>query len=75
MDDNEYRRTVIKMRRHQDAWFRHHGRDDLISARQLEKTIDDENRRWLDTQKVVRPTAAPEQVNLSQGVNDETERA
>ena len=61
MDEKEYRETVIKMRSHQDAWFRKHIPSDLHEARRLEKLIDQENKRWLDAGSVRRLTDAPEQ--------------
>jgi len=59
MTDEEYRQTVIKMRAHQDAWFREHRQSDLIEARTLERLIDKENKRWLDEHSVQRPTDEP----------------
>ncbi len=64
MNEQEYRETVIKMRTHQDAWFRFHRQSDLIEAKRLEKIVDAENRRWLDLPKEVRPTEV--QANLFQ---------
>lgn len=48
MNDKEYRKTVIRLRTHQDGWFRFHNRADLIASKQLEKLIDNENKRWLE---------------------------
>ncbi len=64
MEEKEYRETVIKMRTHQEGWFRRHSQSDLIEARRLERLVDAENRRWLDLSKKVRPTEV--QVNLFQ---------
>lgn len=64
MNEQEYRETVIKMRTHQDNWFRLHKQSDLIEAKRLEKLVDIENRRWLDLPKKVRPTEV--QANLFQ---------
>lgn len=61
MNEKEYRETVIKMRDHQDAWFRLHKQSDLYEARRLEKLIDNENKRWLDAVSVRRLTDTPEQ--------------
>ncbi len=72
MDEQAYRQNVIKMRTHQDAWFRLHTRSDLIEARRLEKIIDAENRRWLDLSKEVRPTEV--QANLFQENEHEAEK-
>ena len=46
MNEDEYRNAVIKMRKHQDDYFRFHQRNDLIEAKRLEKQIDAENERW-----------------------------
>ncbi len=54
MNEQEYRETVIKMRMHQEGWFRRHSQSDLIEAKRLEKIIDAENRRWLDLPREVR---------------------
>lgn len=59
MNEQEYRQAVIKMRTHQDAWFRLHQRSDLIEAKRLEKLIDAENKLWLDALKEQRPTSNP----------------
>jgi hypothetical protein len=67
MDEQAYRKLVIKLRTHQDGWFRTHTPSDLIEAKKLEKVLDAENRRWLDEQKKVRPTAEPKQENLFTG--------
>lgn len=64
MNEQEYRETVIKMRSHQEGWFRQHRQSDLIEARRLERLVDAENRRWLDLPKEVRPTEV--QANLFQ---------
>lgn len=56
MNEQEYRETVIKLRAHQEGWFRKHIQSDLIEARRLERIIDAENQRWLDLSKEVRPT-------------------
>ena len=72
MDDEEYRRTVIKMRAHADAWFRKHTQSDLIEARRLERIIDKENKRWLDEHAVQKPASEPTQANLfTENDNDE----
>jgi len=56
MNEKTYRETVTRMRAHQDAWFREHKPSDLYEAKRLEKLVDAENRRWLDSLKEVRPT-------------------
>ncbi len=72
MEEKEYRETVIKMRTHQEGWFRRHGQSDLIEARRLGRLVDAENRRWLDLSKKVRPTEV--QVNLFQENEHEAEK-
>ena len=55
MDEKEYRELVIKLRSHQDAWFRLHKPSDLHEAKRLEKLLDAENRRWQEESKPVPP--------------------
>lgn len=69
MDEKQYRETVIKMRTHQDGWFRQHKQSDLIEARRLERIIDAENRRWLDFPRDVQPTEV--QANLFNKENEQ----
>lgn len=66
MNEQEYRQAVIKMRAHQDAWFRLHQHSDLIEAKRLEKLVDAENKRWLDTPKEQRPTSSPKNMSTEQ---------
>ncbi len=72
MNEQQYRETVIKMRTHQDAWFRLHKQSDLYEAKRLEKLVDTENQRWLDLLKKVRPTEV--QANLFQENSNETSK-
>ena len=72
MNEQQYRETVIKMRTHQDDWFRLHKQSDLYEAKRLEKLVDAENRRWLDLCQKVRPTEA--QANLFQENEHEAEK-
>jgi hypothetical protein len=51
MDETQYRNAVIKMRMHQNAWFRLHKQSDLIEAKKLEHEIDVENGKWLIEQE------------------------
>lgn len=70
MNEDEYRRTVIRMRAAADAWYRLHKQSALIEAKRLEKIIDMENRRWLDEQASTAATAK-EQRQLRLHLEDE----